>query len=245
MNESARIVILRVPPLWGIDLSITHGVLMLWVAAALTLLLLIPACRRRGPIPRGTLQNLFEAMVSYVEREVVTEGIGAEGRLWAPFLLATFFFILFGNLLGLVPVPGLFGSATANINVTAALATVVFALTVWIGIRRHGPGGFLRRFMPADVPWWLGFLIVPIEIVSWLAKPFSLAIRLFANMLAGHALVFVFIGLAAAGAWLLKWIPLFGAVMMMLFEAFGSVIQAFIFTMLAGIYIKEALEEPH
>lgn len=89
----------------------------------------------------------------------------------------------------------------------------------------------------------MAFLVVPIEVMSWLARPLSLAVRLFANMMAGHALVFVFIGMAMGSAWILKPVPLIGAVVMNVFEVFVAFVQAFIFTMLAGIYIKDALGE--
>lgn len=245
MHEPASTVLIRLPPIWGIDLSITPHVLLLWLAALLLLALILPACRRRSLYAKGFGQNLLEAMIEFVEREVVEDGLGPQGRIWAPFLLSMFFFILFCNLLGVLIIPFPLRSSTANINVTAALAVMVFILTVLISVRRHGALGFLRRFLPEGVPWWLSVLVVPIELVSWIAKPFSLAVRLFANMLAGHALVFAFLALAMGAAWLLKWIPLVGAVLMTLFEIFTSLVQAFVFTMLAGIYIKEALEEPH
>jgi F-type H+-transporting ATPase subunit a len=227
----------------GLDLSITNEVVLVWLAALATLAILLPACRRKTLVPKGLYQNAIEGIVELIEREIVRESVGQEGRAWAPFLLTTFFFILFCNLLGMIPVPGVFKSVTSNLNVTVAMALMVFLLTMGLSIRRRGVGGFLRRFLPSGVPWWLAFLVVPIEVLSWLARPFSLAVRLFANMLAGHALIFVFIGMAMGSALLLKPLPLVGAIVMDAFELFVCFIQAFIFTMLAGIYIKEALEE--
>ena len=133
-------------------------------------------------------------------------------------------------------------SVCPAVRVTAGLALLVFLLTIGISLRSHGVWGFFKKFMPSGLPWWIGFIIDPIEIVSWLAKPVSLAVRLFANMMVGHALILVFVGMAAAGAWYVKALPLAGAVVMSGFELFVSFIQAFIFTMLAGFYIKEALE---
>ncbi len=236
-------VLLPLPRIAGVDVSITNEVVLVWLAGGLTLAILLPVCRRRGLVAQGFYQNLMEGLIEFVEKEVVVEGIGEKGRVWAPFLLGIFFFILSANLLGLLPLPGLFKAVTSNINVPAALALVVFGLTLWLTIRRRGFLGFLRGFLPAGVPWWMGFLVVPIEVVSWLARPLSLAVRLFANMMAGHALVFVFIGMAAGSAWLLKPVPLAGAIVMNVFEVFVAFVQAFIFTLLAGIYIKEALEE--
>lgn len=242
MNEFETRVIFPLPKVLGLDISITNEVVLVWLAALVTFLVLIPVCRRRDAVAHGFYQNLMEGLIELVDREVVREGLGAAGRLWAPFLLTTFFFILFCNLLGMVPVPSLFEAVTSNINVTAALALVVFVLTLGLTIRRRGLRGFIRGFLPAGVPWWLAPLMVPIEVLSWLARPLSLAVRLFANMMAGHALIFVFIGLAMGSAWLLKPVPLLGAIVMYAFELFVAFIQAFIFTMLAGLYIKDAIE---
>lgn len=243
MGEIETSVIIPIPKIAGIDLSITNDVVLVWLAGLLTLLVLLPVCRRQSPIARGFYQNLMEGLIEFVEREVVAEGLGTAGRIWAPFLLTMFFFILCANLLGLVPVPSIFHAVTANINVTAALALIVFILTVSLKIRRQGMLGLLRGFLPQGVPWWMAFLVVPIEVLSWLARPLSLAVRLFANMMAGHALIFVFIGMAMGSAWLLKALPLVGAIVMDVFELFVAFVQAFIFTMLAGIYIKDAIEE--
>jgi len=229
----------------GVDLSITNEVLLVWAAAALTFLLLSLGCRRSGLVPRGGFANLFEALVQFIEKQVVHESIGSQGRAWAPFLLTLFFFILIANLVGMLPAPHHVKAVTSNINVTAALALVVFGTTVAISVRTHGLGGFLSKFMPGGVPKWLAPLIVPIEIVSWLAKPLSLAIRLFANMLAGHSLILIFIGLASVSAFYVKPLPLAGAVAMSCFELFVCFVQAFVFTLLSGIYIREALESGH
>jgi len=231
------------PRLLGIDLSITNEVLLLWTAAAVTFILLYLACRRPRLVPSGFFQNLFDSLIEIIDKVVVREGIGRGAGAWSPFLLTLFFFILISNLLGLVPLPDYFKAVTSSLSVTAGLALLVFALTIVAAVRRHGFTGFLKRFFPAGLPWWVAFLIVPVEIVSWLAKPISLAIRLFANMMVGHALILMFVGLAAAGAWYVKALPLIGAVMMSGFEIFVSFVQAFIFAMLAGFYIREAIEE--
>ncbi len=241
-GEIETTVLFPLPRVAGVDLSITNEVVLVWLAALVTLAVLLPVCRRRGMVAHGLYQNLMEGLIEFVEKEVVVEGIGEKGRVWTPFLLGMFFFILSANLVGLLPLPGLFKAVTSNLNVPAALALVVFGLTMWLTIRQRGFLGFLRGFLPPGVPWWLAALVVPIEVMSWLARPLSLAVRLFANMMAGHALVFVFIGMAAGSAWLLKPVPLVGAIVMNVFEVFVAFVQAFIFTMLAGIYIKDAME---
>lgn len=242
MHEIERRILLKLPSVFGVDLSITNEVVLLWLAAVLTFGILWLACRRRGAVARGWFQNLFEALIEFVETEIVKQGVGVEGRSWATFLLTLFFFILFSNLIGLAPFPHHAKAATSSISVTLGLAGIVFVLTVAINLYRHGLVGFLKKFLPAGVPKAAAVIVVPIEIISWLAKPLSLAIRLFANMLVGHALIFVFIGLQMTVAWFLIPLPLVGAVVMSCFEIFVSFIQAFIFTLLAAMYIRDALE---
>lgn len=243
MHEIQRYVLISLPRFFGIDFSITNEVVLLWISAFITFSLLAAACRRRDIVPRGMLQNIFEALIETIEKEIVKSGIGAEGRIWSPFLLSIFFFVLFCNLLGMVPIPSHVKAMTSNLTVTAALASLVFMVTIYANIRSNGVTGFLRKFVPANVHWWLAILVVPIEVITWLARPFSLAIRLFANMLVGHTLILVFIGLLSAAAVYLKPLPLAGAVAMSCFELFVCFIQAFIFAMLSGLYIRDALEK--
>ncbi len=240
-----RQVLIELPSVFGIDLSITNEVLLLWLAAGLTFVVVTLACRRPEPVPHGGFANFFEAIIEFLEQSVIREGIGEGGRRWAPFLLTLFFFILFSNLFGVVPLPSHAQAMTANINVTCALAAITFVITIVVNVACHGLFGFLRKFVPSGIPGWIVPFVVPIEVISWLARPFSLAIRLFANMMAGHALVLVFLGLAGSLAWFIKPFPFVGAVVMSAFELFVSFIQAFIFTLLSGIYIKDALESSH
>jgi F-type H+-transporting ATPase subunit a len=242
MHELPRLVLIPLPTVLGIDLSITNEVLVLWFAAFITGALLIRVFHRQAPVASGPFQNFFESLLEFINESVVKDSIGPEGKRWAPLLLTFFFFILFINLLGMLPLPSLVKAMTSDISVTGALALIVFALTIGISIRAHGVLGFLKKFIPTGIPAWIMVLVVPIEIISWLARPVSLAIRLFANMLAGHALILVFVGLAAGGAWYIKPVPLAGAVAMSLFELFVCFVQAFVFTLLAGMYIKDALD---
>ena len=237
-----RQVLIEFPTVVGIDMSITNEVVLLWVAALVTFVVVTAGCRRRGAVAHGVWGNLFESMVGLINQSVITENLGRQGRRWAPFLLTLFFFILFNNLLGLLPLPNHVAAMTGNLNVTAALAVMVFAVTVVVNIRAQGFVGFLTRFFPSGMPRALSILVMPIEVISWLARPFSLAVRLFANMTAGHALVLAFIGMAAAGSWYMKPVPLLGAAVMSGFELFVSFIQAFVFTLLTGMFIQDALE---
>ncbi len=245
MHSIPRQVLVALPAVFGIDLSITNEVVLLWLAAGLTFGVVALACRRPEPVPRGGFANFFETIIEFLDRAVIKDGIGEDGARWSPFLLTLFFFILFANLFGLVPLPSHAQAMTANINVTCALAVITFTITVVVNVTHHGLLGFLKKFVPTGVSRWILPFVIPIEIISWLARPVSLAIRLFANMMAGHALVLVFLGLAASLTWFIKPFPFAGAVVMSAFELFVAFVQAFIFTLLSGIYIKDALESSH
>ncbi len=242
MHGIPRQVLIELPTLWGVDLSVTNEVLLLWISAALTFGVVTLACRRQSIVPRGTFQNLFEAIIQFLDDAVGRDVLGEHGRHWAPFLLTLFFLILFTNLLGLAPLPSHVKAMTSSINVTAALAIIVFVTTIMVNVRTHGFFGFLKKFAPSGLPLVVRLLAAPIEIISWLARPLSLAIRLCANMLAGHALIMIFLGMAGSAMWLLKPLPYAGAIIMSAFEIFVSFVQAFIFTLLAGMYIKDALD---
>ncbi|MBN1676097.1 MAG: F0F1 ATP synthase subunit A [Kiritimatiellae bacterium] len=240
MHEIPRVVLIPIR-FFGLDLSVTNHVLLVWIAGLLTVAFAVLACRRRGPFARGLWQSLFEVLFDFVDRQIVRESIGRGAEAWTPFVLTLFLFILAANLLGLVPAPS-FQAATANINVTAALAVLVFVTTQVIDLVRHGPGGYLRRITPPGVPWWVKPLLIPIELVARLARPISLAIRLFANMMAGHAVLLVFLGLLAGARFFVAPFPLLAAVAMECFELFVAFLQAFIFASLSALYLREALE---
>ena len=240
------------PPLrlGPVDLTLTNRVLMLWLAAGLTVVFLSLAAHRTGVVPRGRYVNFWEALFGFVRDAIVREFMGPRGVAWTPFIVALFLFVLFANLAGLGPVPGFFTSATADINVTATLAVAVILVVIGAKIRRDGVAGFLRMFVPRGVPFWVWPLIVPIEVVSFLAKPASLAIRLFANMTAGHLVIGVFMAMTVALAqfsWtaLLAPLPFLADVAMLGFEIFVALIQAFIFAALTAIYLGQALYEDH
>ena len=238
------------------DLSVTNNVVMLWLAAGLTLGLLVGAARLINLAGTGRLPNLVEALLEFVRENVVEAFIGHEGAKWFPFVATVFFFILFNNLLGLIPVPGYFHAVTSNLNVTAALAILVFVIVQVVAVIHHGPKYYLNLLFPKSAPAWLRFSLMPvIEIIGTLARPFSLAIRLFANMTAGHQIVVVLLTgdligvsyLLKQGFWmkLLAAVPFFGVVVMDGFEIFVAFIQAFIFALLTALYLGEALEESH
>lgn len=234
----------------AIDLSPTKHVVMLLLAALLCCVILIGAARSHGRStaaagrPKGFAAGI-EAMVLYIRQEVAIPNLGPHGEGYAPFILGLFFFILIANLLGLIP----FGStATGNISVTATLAIITFLMVEIAGMRAQGVGYLNTIFYwNRDLPLWMRVpmfvLMSPIEVVGKLTKPFALAIRLFANMTAGHIVVLALIGLIFAfKSYVLGTAPLLMAVAIMMLELFVAFLQAFIFSLLASVFIGQIRE---
>jgi F-type H+-transporting ATPase subunit a len=241
-------------PLWDpvhigsleLQLSPTKHVVMLLLAATLASLILIGTARAHTKHthaigrPKGFAAGL-EAMVLYVRNEVIVPNVGPHGEGYAPYLLTVFFFLLFANLLGLLP----YGStATGNVSVTATMAILSLLVTEISGIRSQGLGYLNTVFywnkemnLPMRVAMFL--IMTPVEIISKFTKPFALAIRLFANMTAGHIVVLAFIGLIFAFKLPVGFAPLLMAIGIMLLEIFVSFLQAFIFTLLTSVFIGQ------
>jgi F-type H+-transporting ATPase subunit a len=219
------------------DVSLTKMSAMLILGTLVLLAVFLLATRNQGGrlVPKGRLANFLEMLVVFVRDEIAIPNIGKEeGPKYVPYLLSVFFFILFLNLLGLLP---WMSSATGNIAVTVALAFLTFVLTQFASIRAAGVWGYLKH-LTGGVPWYLWPIMIPVEILSLFTKPFALTLRLFANMLAGHIVLFCLIGLiffighigVAAMA-----VPLgMGIYFLELFVAF---LQAYIFAMLSALYI--------
>lgn len=255
MGEHHEIVHVAIN-LFGINMSITNNVVMLWLAAALTFLFLAGAARAARITGEGRFPNLVEALLDFVRENVVEAFMGEHGARWFPFVATVFFFVLFNNLLGLVPLPGYFHAATSDLNVTAVMAAMVFLTFLVVAVAHHGPKYFLNLLFPKTAPAWLRFSLMPvIELIGLFARPFSLAIRLFANMTAGHQIILVLLtGELVGVGWLLKRgifmkalaaLPFLGVVIMDAFEIFVAFIQAFIFALLTALYLGEAMEEAH
>lgn len=233
------------------DFSITKHVLFLFLAAVLVSAVLIPAARRARRAhdegaskgPKGG-HNVVEAFVLFLRDEVAKPNVGHHGERFYPYIIAVFFFILFGNLLGLLPWGA---SPTGNISVTAALAVVTFVTVEVAGMQDLGLAGYSKTIFYA--PPGLGgvgkflmlIIMTPVEFLGKLTKPFALAIRLYANMTAGHAVVLALTGLAvmatSASAFLVVPAPVIMAVAIMLLEIFIAFLQAYIFTILSAVFI--------
>jgi F-type H+-transporting ATPase subunit a len=227
------------------DLTPTKHLVFLLIAALLTMLTLLYGGARAGGAERGQARgrryNMVEAMVLFLRNEVVKPNIGHGYDKYAPFVITLFFFILFNNLLGLLP----YGStATANISVTAGLAILAFLATEVGGMRALGLKGYMGTifFVPKGMhpvaAWSMAIALAPIELLGKFTKPFSLAVRLMANMTAGHivllaliSLIFVFGSFAMAAA------PVLMATAIFFLEIFVGFLQAFIFAMLTSVFI--------
>lgn len=230
------IVLLRLD-LWGIDISITNQVLSMWLATFAIFIVLYLGVLKTKIIP-GAWQNLVEAAYELFE-DNFKDTLGEHGRAFVPFLFTLFLFIFSASFLSLIPaVPAIY----TNINVTASLAIMVFVFCQLIVLKNRGPLGYFKHLIPEGVPPYLFGLIIPIEILGQLARPFSLSIRLFANNLAGHTVVFVLLSLLLVfkSIWIVPF-PVLGSILVSSFEVFVALIQAYIFSYLSATYIADSL----
>ena len=218
----------------GVNVSFTNSSLFMVATVVVVSLFLILAMRRAALVP-GRWQSIAE--LSYVfGANVMKDTVGSEGRKYFPFIFTVFMFILFGNLLGMLPYSFTF---TSHIIVTFTIAAVIFVGVTLIALAKHKMH-FFSFFMPPGVPMLLAPLLVPIEIISYLSRPISLSVRLFANMLAGHTLLKVFAGfIVSLGVFGIA--PWAFVVALTGLEIVIAFLQAFVFTMLTCLYLNDAL----
>jgi len=233
----------ELPTVFGVDFSITKHVVMLWIAAVLVFLIFNYGMKWRGMIPGNRLTGFFEPIVIFVRDEIVYMVFGKAGKPFVPFFLTVFFFILFVNLLGLVP---FMSTATGNVNVTGALAFISFVLIQCAGMVKNGFFQHWKNLVPSGVPKPLIPILIPVELMGIAAKPFALCIRLFANMTAGHIVIFAFLGLIILLQNIfigLFTIPLAVAISAM--ELFIAFLQAYIFTFLTALFVSMTYHPAH
>jgi len=218
----------------GIDASFTNSALMMVATVVVVSAFLILGMRRNALVP-GRWQSIAELSYVFIAN-LVKDTVGSEGRNYFPFIFTVFMFVLFGNLLGMVPYSFTF---TSHIVVTFAMAAVIFVGVTIIALAKHKMH-FFSFFMPPGVPLLMAPLLIPIEIISYLSRPISLSVRLFANMLAGHTLLKVFagfiisLGVFGVAPWLFV-VALTGLEIVIAF------LQAFVFTILTCLYLNDAL----
>ena len=225
------------------DLRPTKAILMMWVACAVLFSLLFFGRKRdQNGVPKGVLAHLIEVLALFVRDEIAVPNLGKEeGKRYTPYLTSLFFFILAIDWLGLIP--GMF-AATGVVTVTAALAIITFVLIQIAGIRSAGLGGYLKH-LTGGVPAFLWPIMIPVEVIGLFTKPFALLVRLFANMLGGHMVVFFLLSLifvwtigAAAVA-----LPLTVAIFCL--EIFVGILQAYLFTLLTSLFIGQGVAMGH
>jgi len=231
--------------LGGFDISFTNAAL--WMACAVALITgAVWFTTRDAKLVPGRAQSVIEVFYGFV-RNTVESTIGHEGMAFFPLIFTLFSFILTLNLIGMSP---LAFAVTSHLSITGALAVLVFAIVLIVGFARNGIG-FFSRFWPAGAPWWIAWLIALIELISFLIRPFTLAIRLFANMLAGHTMLevlasFIPLGLAVGGAGLLAAIgSTIGVLSVTALEFLVAGLQAYVFTILTCIYLSEVVHDAH
>lgn len=220
--------------LFGLDASFTNSSLFMVIAFFVIIGFLTYAMNSRSLVP-GRMQSVAELAYEFVAN-MVYENTGKDGMKYFPFIFSLFIFVLVLNMLGMIPYSF---TVTSHIVVTFALAALVFIVVTGIGFARHGLG-FLKLFKPEGLPTALVPIIVPIELISYLIRPISLSVRLFANMMAGHTLLKVFAGfvvsLGVAGV-----VPLVATVAFTGLEFLVAFLQAMIFAVLTSIYLNDAI----
>ncbi len=230
--------------LFGIDLSITKHVVFMWLAALLLILIFwkVSKAYRKSKVPHG-ISNMMEVLVVFVRDEIARPTIGNGYERFLPYLLTVFFFILTCNFLGLVPYAA---TATSNIAVTATLATMSFLVIQIGGMIKNGFFGYFKGLIPHGIPFWLIPIMFVVEILGLFTKPFALAIRLFANMTAGHIVILALLGLIfILKTYIVVPVSVSFALFIYLLEILVALIQAYIFTMLSSLFIGMAYHQEH
>ena len=221
----------------GFDFSFTNSSLFMLLSVVCAVAFLAFSMRKASVIP-GTAQSLAEMTYEFVSG-IIQENIGPEGKKYFPLIFSIFMFIAFGNVLGLFPYSFTF---TSHVSAVGTIALMALIINTVIGIKLHGLG-WLHTFCPKGSPLIAVPILIPIEIFSFLSKPFSLTVRLVANMTVGHVMLKVIAGfvvmLGLAGGFL----PLFFSCLIVVFELGIGLLQAYIFTILSCVYLGDALHE--
>jgi F-type H+-transporting ATPase subunit a len=230
--EIKRLIPLEI---FGFDASFTNSALFMSIAAVLITLFMVFAMRKGALVP-GRLQSVAELSYEFVAN-MVRDNVGTSGMKYFPFIFTLFMFVLALNMLGMVPYSF---TVTSHIIVTFALAAFIFVGVTLIGFWKHGIG-FLKFFVPSGVPFLMLPLLVVIEVISYLTRPLSLSVRLFANMMAGHTMLKVFGSFVAALGLLGGWAVLGLMVAFTGLELLVAFLQAYVFAILTCIYLNDAL----
>lgn len=237
-NPMEQFVVKPIIPLQigGVDVSFTNSALFMMLAVLTSTLLFAICLRKRSLVP--TMAQSVPEMIYEFVASLLRENVGVEGLKYFPFIFTMFLFVAFGNVLGLFPYAFTF---TSHLTAVGSLSIIALLFNVCIGIKKKKIG-WLRTFLPKGIPVALAPLIVPIEMISFLSKPFSLTVRLVANMTVGHIMLKIIAGFVAALG-VLGFIPILFNSCIVCFEIFIALLQAFIYTVLSCIYLGDALHE--
>lgn len=219
----------------GVDASFTNSSLFMVLTVLTISIFLIGGMRKSALVP-GRWQSMAELAYVFIAN-MLKDNVGSEGRPYFPFVFTIFMFVLVGNIWGLMPYSFTF---TSHIAVTFAMAFFVFVGVTLIAIAKHKMH-FFSFFMPPGVPLYMAPLLIPIEIISYLSRPISLSVRLFANMLAGHTLLKVFAGFIISLGIAAGWLPFAFVVALTGLEFVIAFLQAFVFAILTCLYLNDAL----
>ncbi|MBE6444678.1 MAG: F0F1 ATP synthase subunit A [Alphaproteobacteria bacterium] len=220
----------------GVDISFTNSALFMVLAVVCSTILLGLCLRKRTLVPQ-IAQSIPEVLYEFIH-SLLKENVGTEGLKYFPFIFCLFTFVAFGNLLGLFPYAFTF---TSHLTAVGSLSIIALVFNIIIGIKKKKIG-WLRTFLPKGIPLALAPLIIPIEMISFLSKPFSLTVRLVANMTVGHIMLKIIAGFVAALG-IFGIVPILFNCCIVCFEIFIALLQAFIYTVLSCIYLGDALHE--
>ena len=220
----------------GYDLSFTNSALWMALAVLATTFIMVSSMRKKAMIP-GRWQNIGEVTYEFISN-MVQDTIGREGRKYFPFVFSIFMIVLMGNLLGMIPYSFTY---TSHIIVTGVLAMIVFIGATAIGFYKHGLH-FFSLFVPRGLPIFILPLIFCIELLSYLSRPVSLSVRLFANMMAGHTMMKIFAGFCVSLPIVASTLPMLVNVALVGFERLVAFIQAYVFAILTCVYLKDGIE---
>lgn len=229
----------------GMDVSYTNSSLWMTIGVVVSLVFLAIAVRPKALVP-GRMQMASEMLYEFIA-SIIRENVGPKGRKFFPLIFTLFIVVMLGNSLGLIPFSFTY---TSHIIVTVALALLIFGIVLIVGFYKHG-FHFFSLFIPPGTPIWLAPFIFILEIVSFFVRPITLSVRLFANMMAGHIVLKVFAAFSVsfialgAGGWLAAIVPTLFNSIIIAFELLIAYLQAYVFTILSCIYLKDALEMEH
>lgn len=225
---------------------------MVVISGLLLILMARFAMRNRGMVPKGVFQNGFEGLVVFVRDDMVRPAMGHHGDKFVPLFCTIFSFILIVNLAGMLPIPIVGGTATSNLALTGLLASIVLCVSIGGGIAAQGFGGFLKSFIPPGLPLLLRPMLFVLELLGFFIKHAVLAIRLFANMLAGHLVLGAFLALIFAAGKVVAWQGYATAIPAVAFALFVSLLeilvcflQAYVFTLLSVLFVGGTVHPEH